>query len=58
MKKKIIYDEVRQIILKEKFVISFFKFLKFPNSLRKFKLFLLLFLPKKIFLLLKKFNYL
>ena len=55
---KILYDEVRQIILKEKFVISFFKFLKFPNSLRKFKLFLLLFLPKKIFLLLKKFNYL
>ena len=55
---KILYDEVRQIILKEKFVISFFKFLKFPNSLRKFKLFLLLILPKKIFLLLKKFNYL
>jgi len=55
---KILYDEVRQIILKEKFVISFFKFLKFPNSLRKFKLFLLLFLSKKIFLLLKKFNYL
>jgi glycosyltransferase involved in cell wall biosynthesis len=55
---KILYDETRQIILKEKFFRAFYKFLKFPLSLRKIKLFLLLFLPKKIFSSLKKINYL
>ena len=55
---KILYDETRQIILKEKFLKAFIKCLKFPNSFKKFKLFLLLFLPRKIFLLLKKINYL
>ena len=55
---KILYDETRQIILKENFFKAFYKFLKFPIGLRKLKLSLLLFLPRKIFLLLKKINYL
>ena len=55
---KILYDEIKQIILKGKFFKSFYKIFKFPFGIKKIKLFLLLFLPKKIFLLLKKFNYL
>ena len=55
---KILYMETKQIISKQKSVNSFYKFLKFPFGLKKIKLFLLLILPKKIFLLLKKINYL
>ena len=49
--------EAKQIISKQNFFKGLRQFLKFPLSIKKIKLFLLLILPKKVLLLLKKINY-
>jgi len=54
---KVLYMETKQIILKKNFFKGFSQFLRFPLSIKKIKLFLLLILPKKFFLFLKKINY-
>mgnify|MGYP001323578821 FL=1 len=54
---RILYMEIKQIILEQEFFKGFKKFLSFHFGVKKIKLFLLLILPKKFFLLLKKINY-
>ena len=55
---KMFFMESKQIISRQKFYKGFRQFLKFPFGTKKIKLFLLLILPKRVLLLLKKVNYL
>ena len=54
---KILFMEAKQIISKQEFFKGFYQFLRYPFGAKKIKLFLLLILPKKVLLLLKKINY-
>ena len=43
------YMEIKSLIYNKNYFVAFKKFLKFPNKIKKLKLFILFFLPKKFF---------
>lgn len=46
---EILYIKIKSSIYNDKFMFAFKNFLKYPNNIKKLKLFILFFLPKKFF---------